>query len=253
MEIATQTECWVQNPGYSTDSNQPACSCCYILRKTHFLECSRRQGKSHYKCKTCDVEFRNEDELTDHEREKHSQVWKQEQRQKIPKVLLEDDDNNDDDGDDDQGIESFEPLSELYHEKTEESRQDENSFANQFTENLAYFNATGSSGDQRNESTRDLFADNLVINQEDDSPKLSVSAAPPVVPEPEVLDPIYECDICCSFFTNYDVYMKHVEKHKEGETLGEEQDQDDRCRRQLRLDVERAGGGSTTVSVRQMW
>ena len=245
----------------SNHSNQEVCRCCYILLKTHFLQCSSSQKKRRYGCRTCSVRFKNKEELNDHKREKHPREWKQEQLKKIPKVLLEDDHDDNDDDDDDQQTGAFNPKTEQKHGM---SKQLENNFVNQSTGNQNYFNGTGTSEAFRNDSvgTSELprnqltgtseafrndsagtierprnhltgtsegavgnfFLENLVMNQEDETPHLSVSEET-VPPEAESDIKVYECDICCSFLTNYDVYMKHVEKHREDETLGEEHDE----------------------------
>ena len=108
MENATETElmrnCEHQTDAeQNTDNDQKVCRCCYILLKTHFLQCRKKSRRRRYRCKTCDVKFTNKTELRTHRREKHPQKWKQEQLKKIPKVLLEDD-YDDADGDDDQDI-----------------------------------------------------------------------------------------------------------------------------------------------------
>ena len=153
MENATETEL-VHNWKHKTDTehntdNDQVCRCCYILLKTHFLQCRKKSRRRRYRCKTCDVKFTNKTELRTHRREKHPQKWKQEQLKKIPKVLLEDDD----DGDDDQDIGYHNTKPELNHEMTKEPNEDENSLVNQLTENQEFLNGMGTSEVSRNEST----------------------------------------------------------------------------------------------------
>ena len=220
-----------KDTGQNTDSDQKACRCCYILLKTHFLQCSKQQRRKR-RCKTCDVECRNKRELRAHRREKHPQEWKQERLQKIPKVLLEGVEDGDDyDDDHDIGILNNNTEPELNLEKTAEPSVDENSFMNQLTGNQEYLNGTGTSEVPGHESTltsEEVDLVNLIMNQEavevtEEAPRLSMSQI--IVPQ-EDEESVYECDICSSFFGNYDVYMKHVEKHREDETLKEEHEED---------------------------
>ena len=183
-------------------SNQEVCRCCYILLKTHFLQCSKQKKKRSYRCKTCGGKFKNKEELTNHKREKHPGDWKQERLKKVPKVLLENDDENDDDDDGTGTCEAFINNSACTSERPR---------------NQLNGTSEGAPGN--------FFLQSVMMNQVDETIHLSMSEET-VAPEPEVDHKVYECDICSSFFANYDVYMKHVEKHKEDETLGGEQDED---------------------------